>query len=501
MLIQIFTTKYWAKTRGIYMNKIKLGGITIISLLFILNSCTDEPLQVGLNLLPDTDLLTAAGDTLQIEGYTIKGFLNYTSSSNAANSSTDQVIPLGVVNDPTFGRSTAELTLQLNYNNESHYTFDDDAVSDKLKSFKLYLHIDQTATFGSDESFETFAYPLTKQIVFPQDYTSSFGLTFTPSYKMKSEDFDFNTNLSNLTDHNIYVSNSKIPDLDSNNFYLVIDLDTSYYSQLMDTSFIADNNLYSTQLNFTNQFPGLYIQSSETNSIGGIESFYVTSSYAILEYDRTYKDQNQNDSILTQYQSYNIAKYICMYEHESNYSPYGGPFSDFLGDTLNIQENFYIQSLGGVRGFIHLSELHDFRDKNTNAIGINLAEIIMPVDKDYIDTTSFYLPKRIAIQEYVEEFKNGYSIIDDGPAGSGSPGYFVGFLDEETMEYRINVTEYAHRYMQDSISTGWLYVLPSLYNQSSFTEPNYKSPERAVFNNSGTSNRPFLRIIYTYTNY
>jgi hypothetical protein len=471
------------------MNKIKLGGITIICLLFFLISCTDEPLQVGIELLPDSDLLTASADTLQVNGFTVKGYPEYTSYSNTKKN----IMPLGIVNDPVFGTSTADLTVQLNFQEDAYYSFDENAVSDELKSIKLYFQIDQESTFGTDGSFDVNIYPLASSINFSNKRSS---------YKMKSEDIQIDKNLSNLTEHNIYRNNSKIADLDSGSYYLVIDLDTSYFSYLMDTTFIDENNLYSTQPNFTNVLPGMYINANITNSTGGIENINLESSYAILEYDRTYKDQNQIDSIITKYNSFAIEDYFGMYDHQSNYSPYGGSFGDFLGDTINIQDNFYIQSMGGVRGFIHLSELFDFREKNANEIGINLAEIVFPVDKDYIDTTTFYLPERLTVLEYIEGIKTGNPIIDDWPVNSqvSSPGYFIGFLDDETMEYRVNITEYAHRYMNNSSSTGWLYVLPSEENQNALTSPNYNSPARAIFSNTNSSNRPFVRIIYTYTN-
>lgn len=482
------------------MNKIKLGGITIIYLLFILFSCSDEPLQVGLELLPDSDLLTASADTLQVNGFTIKGYPGSTYYTNATlqgasntSSTVNQQIPLGIVNDPIFGTSAAEMALQLNFKESSYYSFDDDAVSDKLKSFKLYFHIDQSTTFGSDNGFDVDVFPLTKAISFS-------GKTST--YRMKSEEINITNNLSNLTEHNIYRNNSEIPDIDSGNFYLIIDLDTSYFASLMDTTFIDENNLYSTQQNFTNSFPGIYLSNSIKNSTGGIENVFLESSFAILQYDRTYKDQSQNDSVVTNYSSFPIKNYFGMFDHQSNYSPFGGPFGDFLGDTINIQDNFYIQSMGGVRGFIHLSELQDFRNKNAGKIGINMAEIVFPVNRNTIDTTTFYLPERITVLEYIEGIKTGNQIIDDWPVGSNnsSPGYYIGFLDDETMEYRINITEYAHRYMHNSTSTGWLYVLPSENNQNTFTTPNYNSPARAIFSNKNNSNRPFVRIIYTYTN-
>ncbi len=469
------------------MNKIKLAGISILTALFILNSCSDDPLNVGLELLPVSDLLNAGADTLKIDGFTVKGYQNLANSSVKTSSKT---LPYGTVVDPVFGESRADLALQFNYSSESHYTFDDKAISDKIKSCKLYFHVDNEKTFGGKKGFNAVVYPLTKGINF-----------YNPtSYVMKSEDFDASVDLAKFTNHGYYIDHNNYPDIDSNNYYLVVELDTSYFSYLMDTAFIAENKIYTTQLNFVKQFPGLYLRSEAITQAGGMENIMSGSSLILLEYERTYKDGSGNDSIVKKYNSLPLKQYLCMYDNESNRSPVG-PFGSFLGDTVTIRDNFYLQSLGGARGFIHISGFDAYRDINSGKVGVNFAELVFPVDPQYADTTNFYLPERIAVHEYYEGYKYGGPIIDEGLIrGSYLPGYYSGYLDKETMEYRINVTEYVSRYILGSFSTGWLYVLPSLYNNNSISEENFYTPGRAVLNTGNNTNPAYLRIIYTNIN-
>jgi hypothetical protein len=475
------------------MNKIKLAGIAIIVVLFVLNSCSNDPLGVGLELLPVSDLLNANADTLKIDGFTVKGNIDgftvrgYSNFANSSVETSSKTFPYGTVTDPVFGESQADLALQFNYSSESHYTFDKNAVSDKIESCKLYFHIDNEKTYGGEKGFNAIAYPLTQRINF----------YYSTAYIMKSEDFDASVNLAKSTEHNSLAEDNDLPDIDSNNYYLVVELDTSYFSFLMDTTFINENKVYTTQLNFVKQFPGLYLRSEAITPVGGIENIMSSSSLILLEYKRTYKDGSGNDSIVKKYNSLPLKQYLCMYNNESNRSP-KGPFGNFLGDTVTIQDNLYIQSLGGIRGYVHISDFDAFREINSDKIGVNYAELVFPVNQEYADTTNFYLPERIALREYNRALGAPYYIVDEAP--NYSLGYFSGYLDKKNMEYRINITEYAHRYMLGGTSTGWLYVLPSLYELNSYSVENFYTPGRAVLNTGNSTNPAYMRIIYTNIN-
>lgn len=459
------------------MNKFRNAGLTAL-LFFILISCTDDPFKVGFKLLPDVDLLEAGSDTLAVKGYVATGYPGIANSLNltAANAKIDKC-PLGHVIDPVFGSTWAEIIFEMKYG-ENKYKYDS---LDEFISCKLYLKIEQDLTFGGDNGFNLNLYPLTKRL----NYKNS------TSYTVKSEDFDLNQNLSETVLHNLYYNRSDIPGLDSNTYYLVINLNDTYFSGLIDSNLKTESILIT-------KFPGFYIKPYAINEIGGIENFLFEGSHFIMEYNRTYKDKNKNDSIVTEFSNYNMAKYQGIFRNESNFTPVG-PFGGLLGDTLNEAENIYIQSLGGIRGYIHIPELEILKQTKSDTIGINFAEIVFPVNSSHIDTINFYLPPRISL---LDKIPGGFQpIIDDNSSKIRNPGYFSGYLNKETMEYKVNITEYAHRYLQgDSKSTGWFYISPSKMNSSTFSSVEYKAPGRAVLNSGGSANPPYLRIIYTNTN-
>lgn len=460
------------------MNKLRIAGLTIILIIFLI-SCTDDPLKVGFELLPDVDLLEAGSDTLPVYGYVAKGYPGTAWSPDLSNTSAKyDKCAVGNVNDPVFGTTWAELLFEFTYPEVDAYEYD---TSDVFLSCKLYLKIDPDLTFGDNAGFNINLYSLNKRFSYQQ----------STAYVVKSEDFNIDQNLAESVTHNFYYTGTDVPGLDSNNYYLVIDLSNDYFSGLID------NDIYGSSTDFKTKFPGFYMKPYATTETGSIETFLFEGSHFIMEYNRTYKDIEDRDSIVSEKSSFNIDVYEGLYRNESNYSP-EGPFGNILGDTVNQSDNIYIQSLGGVRGFIHIPDLDTLRNNKSDSIGINFAEIVFPINPDFFDTINFYLPPRITL---LDKISNGFRhIIDDDQERITYPGYSSGYLDPEAKEYRVNVTEYVHLYLQGSLSTGWFYISPSSLNFNNFSSVEYKAPGRAVLNSGNSSNPPFLRIIYTNTN-
>ncbi len=471
------------------MNKKTISGVFLLLLILVFNSCTDDPLQVGFELLPGTDLLETNADTFSVRGYTVKGAAYYSNSySNIQNSSIGHVI------DPIFGESWAEATMQLNYG-ESNFYYKPNAspnvLSNTYKSCKLYLKINKEVTFGGEGGFDLLVYPLNKQI----------NHTNRTDYVIKSEDFDLDSLISISTEHNVYISHSNITNIDSNSYYLVVELNENYGLSLMDT------NLYSTGGTYLTDFPGFYIRANATNGVGSIESINFSSSQLILEYDREflYKDKDGNDSIVTKtkYGTFAVSNFQSLYRHQSNYSP-EGPFGSFLGDTVNASDQIYLQALGGVRGLIEIPGLEEMREKLADSIGINYAELVLPVNTDLCDTTGFYLPWRISLQNFYPGTVYSDPVVDDNPSyfsGLGATVYTTGYLDPENMEYRVNITQYVHSVVNKGTYTNWLYIMPSKLNLNTFSELDYQTPSRAIIQTENGNKNAFLRIIYTNTSY
>ena len=475
------------------MNNKKISGFSLLLCILVFNSCTDDPLQVGFELLPETDLLETNADTLSIKGYTVKGRSGTSYSNTGTQNYVSFFSSIGHVIDPIFGESWAEATMQLNYG-DSHYELDTNVLSATYRSCKLYLKINEETTFGGEDGFDLEIFTLNNLI----------SHTNKTDYSIKSEDFDINNIVSTSTEHNLFIDHNDITDLDSGNYYLVIEIEESYASSLMDTAFINANNLYLNESYFYSQFPGIYIRANATNGIGGIETFYFGSSHLVLEYDWEvlYADENGDDSIVTEtkYNTFDITRYQSLYRHQSNFSP-EGPFGNFLGDTIISSDQIYVQSLGGSRGFINIPELETLRLEQADSIGINLAEMVLPVNTELCDTVGFYLPPRITLMSYYPLYNYWAPVVDDNSNLNSYPEYFSGYLDKEKMEYRINITEYVHRVVYRNAHPNWLYVVASKLNLNTFSNIDYNNPGRAIIQTENGTNNAFLRIIYTNTIY
>lgn len=478
------------------MNNRKIARIIIpffALIVIIINSCTDDPLKVGIELLPDVDLINADADTLSIECFSVKGIAGY--AVNPDNASTVDNAPIGQVIDPVFGETTAEVIMELKFNSENYYQINKHDTVDTYISCKLYLNINKDLIYGGDNGFDVDIYPLTRQLSYNNRYS------FPTDYVMKSEDFLYNENpVSVNTIHGYQANNDSIEGIDSGKYYLVVELDKEFAGKFMDTAYLKKNDIYSSD--FLEYYPGFYLRPKAKNSVGGLNNFFYSSSRLVLEYNRTITDTTgksgnpgENDTTYSsnKYSTFSVNNYNCLYRNSSNYSP-SGPLGTVLGDTVNQGDMFYVQSLGGVRGFIKIPQLNNLKTK-ADSLGINYAELVFPLNNDNLDTVNFFNPPRLSI--FLVD-SSGYTFA---PTDLSFGEYFKGRFDVKTMDYRINITEFVHQYISSEFPVAGMYLMAPYNSGLSSTNPLiYKFPGRVVLNSGANNINPsFLRIIYTKT--
>ncbi|MBK7634333.1 MAG: DUF4270 family protein [Saprospiraceae bacterium] len=115
----------------------------LIAVLFILNSGCQDPLTVGNDLLDDQKINIGVIDSFDITTTTIPGERVVTHRPNVDS----RLYYLGQMNDPLFGKTSAELflkfqmgTVKPNYHTEVRLKFD---------SLVLTLQYDSTAIYGN----------------------------------------------------------------------------------------------------------------------------------------------------------------------------------------------------------------------------------------------------------------------------------------------------------------------------------------------------------------
>ncbi|MBN2486631.1 MAG: DUF4270 family protein [Bacteroidales bacterium] len=463
-------------------NKINAGFFALYAFLlsFSILSCDDEPFSPGSILVPDSGEQNVLADTFSIECYTVEGLPGYAYMPSTTTSS--DKAPLGLVFDPVFGKTAAEVILKFNYNSGNYYGYNGYSPSDTYVSCKLYLNTDSANVYGGSNGFDVDIHTLKK----------SLSSTFPTNYSLKSDEYNFDQSVSTSTSHKFRAVNNTITGIDSGKYYLVVELDKAFAQNFMDSAYIEDNSVYS--IYFNTFYPGFYLKPKLKNLTGGIENFYYVNSMLVLEYTRTYDAKDGSDSIVTKYSTFSVSDYQCLYQNESNYMP-NGPFGNIIGDTLNQHDFFYVQSMGGVRGYIKIPQLDLLKEKS-NTIGINLAELVFPVNSNYVDTTNFYNPARLTIKAKINSSGAYASIYDD----ARSAFYYNGFFNKQRLDYRINLTEHVQKYILGETLYNSFYLMAAKGSYDSESVLDYKTPGRIVLNSGNNLQPSYLRIIYTKIN-
>lgn len=460
------------------MNKSFIKRITIfVTGIIITISCADEPLKVGIDILPEEDRLTSKSDSLSIScitrDYSIPG---YSTNPESESSIKTDICPVGHVNDSVFGQTWAQLFLNFSKGLNYYKPDDDNSSEDIFDECAIYLNIQDALSYADSLGFNVIVHPLHQSA----RYGASAGAPAT-NYLVKSDEFTFeDTPVSESTERIFYQPDSDVNFLDTGN-YLVVKLNDAFGMKYMDTTHVND---------YSNSFPGFYVTGEvKTGSIGGINNFYYSKSKLVLKYTRPGGKADGSDS--TVYAYHDLESYQGFYKHDYN----SAKFKNDL-DSGEESSNFYVQFFDGVKGFIKLTELESFREENEGKVGINLAELVFPMAERF-DTNTFTYPNRLTALT----IKNNIPtvIIDDY---LGDAAYFNGYYDLENSEYRLNITEVVHKYMDGDLNAGTdvLYLCPAAYNFAKNSALDYKTPGRVVLNSGSHATKPaYLRLIYTLT--
>lgn len=459
------------------MNKFNLKGILLAATILLVFSCNEDPLNVGFNILPQGDQLSVDEIHLPLNCFTTRniesGLIN-TQSSNVNN-----IAPLGRILDPDFGETIVQQVLSFNAN--STIGFDSVLVMDEVVSCKLYLNVPKEPVYGIVNGMSVDAYELTKPLV-------EF-LTRRTDNPMLSDNYKFQDPPASVSTSHLIVYDNDIPGIDSNNMFLVVDLSNEFGQKFADTG---------------NVFNGFFLSPTVKNSVGAIEKINTDNSRLVLSY-KLFGDQYAGgDTIINGVIS--ILDYACYYAHNHHGYPAGNALL-----AAEEQEEFYIQSLDGVKGYIEIPKLDSLKNNVSNSIGINLAEIVLPLSEDHIsDTVNFFCPPRLVVR----------LAIDDEISSTKFPErfffaspYFNGYFDKENWEYRLNITESVHMYINeinyyfDPRFEGPLKYFVYAATEHPYIEYTYPGdplsqdyirPGRVILNSGLSSQKPaYLRIVYT----
>ncbi len=426
----------------------------------ILWSCeSDDPNDVGLGLLPGSDLTSV--------GYAVETETNQSFTHNDTILRTDepQFNLLGTFNDPEFGKTQADFACQF-----------------RLASFP---------DFGENQQIDSLVLVLL--------YREVYGDTLTPQnikvYELESDldvdaRYDQNTDLKSLASTNMVGELEYIPKFqldttgtDTITQELVVKLDNALAQKLLnaDSLDMINNDV------FLDYFKGFYVETQEISEGGGLVAINTLAfgSRMSLYYTADFDTVAAVDTVYDYFINSNSAR-VSRFLHD--YSQ-----TDFVGN-LNSEDNqdslIYIQTMGGLRAKIDLPFLDAWADSSN--IGINKAELIFHVDTIASDYENYGVPSQLLLRA-IKEDKDDYYPEDL----SISAALYGGFFNNNDKTYRFNITRHLQNLVRgaddpygEKTENKGFYLSTSLSNIQA---------RRVIL--KGATSQTGIRLEVTYTRY
>ncbi len=428
------------------MNK-KIFFVSILAALFIFSAC-NEKYNVGLNLIPNNDLLNInLIDTFDIQLKTFK--------QDSINTTSAQYLFLGNYNDPIFGRTEASFMTQLR---QSYYpVWDDNPILDSIC------------------------------FVIPVDYDEPFYGT--------DEITDLNLNVYKVTDtlNNMYYSNQD-PDeltdyelLGSGEIFTVfyensdttsdypdtvgigIRLDDDFGNELLQnsTDYFENSTAYFHEL-----FKGIYVECTNENS--GIYKLNPnikedSKNFGLIIYYHN-EDSKQENKKFTLPISMDCSRFN-MFSHDYTNSD----FYDQLQNPDSVYNQYaYLLSMSGTKVRISIPALF-----NLDSMIINKAELHIKTD----DNLNNFSPAKQTWLVGIDSSNNILRFQDFYSSSYQGASYDNGI-------YNFNITRIVQNYVDGIYKKDDFDLFLMDYNAAS----NFK---RTILTNGYNSNPPKLVITYT----
>ncbi|MBQ0718482.1 MAG: DUF4270 domain-containing protein [Sulfitobacter litoralis] len=452
------------KIRKLVKNKIKetlriLSGFLLLAIVIV--GC-NEASDLGLEVLPGQDLINVKNITIE-DGISAQTTLEESLISSGG------VSLLGSFNDPDFGSTNIDFASQFRMSAYPDYDGSGDGTgfgtNPVVDSVTVYLYY--KGVYGDTITPQNFmVYELISSLDVDEDYTQDIDLKSMASDKLIGQiNYTPKTKIDTTTQDTLYQT-IKIP------------LDISLGEKLvnMDSAMMASND------SFLTVFKGLFIESEIiTGELGGLltleasasSSFQGSAMVVYYNNDENIAEGAEADTLSYPYIITENSARVNSIEHDYSMAPF---------QTIAQNENFYVQPTGGLKAFIEIDGLEDWRDSvNT---GINRAELVFKIDTIASDIHNFAPPPQLLIT----------FIDDDGDEKLPidyyfNPNYFGGFLNED-YEYSFNITQHMQRIMDGDVDNNGFYL-------STGRRTNYAN--RVVMEGAGTEEG--IQLIVTYSTF
>ena len=437
-------------------------GIVFTLLALVLWNCKDDPNSTGMGLLPGSDIKTV-GDVIEKE-------------SNKAFTKHDILIKtdepnyniLGTLNDPVFGKTSANMACQVRlttyppYNESSQadsvvlYLLYKEVYGDTLtqQSLKVYelqdpIFADTTGIYGSGD----YPYYQDADLKALANPTPIGELNFTPKFELDS------TGTDTIAQE------------------LAIKLDNSIAERLIhaDSLDMVDNDAF---LDF---FKGLYVEAQPVDAAEGgalLRIYALAAGTDLTMYYTNVTDTLVTDSLNFSYRINSNSARISSYTHDYSLTDFGAKFDDETSPDSLI----YLQTLGGLRAKVEVPSLDTWIDSSDFII--NKAKLIFHVDTVASDYHNFALPSFLALYAIDDKYPDGILPADY----SVSPSLYGGYYNSTDATYSFIITHHLQNIIEGSQDNLGFYLSTSFQNEQA---------RRVVL--KGSSSHVGIRLEVTYT--
>ena len=127
-------------------SRILFLAIAIVLVAATIPSCKDDNSAIGTDLMPSGDIMEFLCDTLEVETYITRDSHVETQSRT--------ISPVGIINDPIFGQTTASCAFQVQLSS-SNAQFNNEIDTTDLTDVNLSLQLKYAKLYGSSESAMT----------------------------------------------------------------------------------------------------------------------------------------------------------------------------------------------------------------------------------------------------------------------------------------------------------------------------------------------------------
>lgn len=364
-----------------------LCALAVIMTVFAV-SCKDDDSAIGTGIMPSGDMMEFLCDTMGVQTYAVRDTHVETHSRT--------INPIGVINDPFFGRTTASCAFQTLLST-TNVQFGREIDTSDLSGVKLTLQLKYANKYGDANSAMTISVNrLLTDIYYDSIYYEDKEFATTEFEQLASASVNFGTDS---------IMKIEMP------------------AELVE-DIVMENVGQETWSNkdFVKFFKGLYITTELTSGDGCIYALDLIDKKSKMVL--TYNDTCSFDFEISEYSAR-----INMYSHD--YTNADSELKTAIDNPEQPTNYCYIQGLAGLKTKIMFPELYTLFD-STNII-INRAQLCVTI-KDGTESSVLPSPKAMSMTKILGNGK--FDFLEDYKSNSKN---FGGSFNETEKSYTFNI--------------------------------------------------------------